>query len=132
MGYERFLEKQKCRCGAAPGELHKTVGCDDEQCPLCGLPFSAVACEHADLVLEDRVADRRPWTGVPVMIQEAVDFGFFVRWDGPSDFPSRGVHGGSWVPCGKEHPDAMPSPNAVFERCRWSAVEQKFVLKKGS
>jgi len=126
MGYERYLEKRNCNCGAKPGELHETVGCDDEQCPLCGLTFAAVTCDHADVVLEDRLADRRPWTGVLPMLQEAAEFGFFVRWDGPSEFPSQP---GRWVKCGKNHPDAMPSASDVVGNCRWDVAEQKFVLK---
>ena len=123
MGYERYLEKKNCCCGAKPSELHETVGCDDEQCPLCGLPFSSVVCDHAGVVLDGRVADRMPWTGVLPMLQEAADYGFFVRWEEVSGTRGR------WVACGKDHPEAMPSPNEVVLRCRWDPKSQRFVLK---
>ena len=35
-------------CGASRGELHKK-GCDNEQCPECGMQL--IGCEHGDLYL---------------------------------------------------------------------------------
>jgi hypothetical protein len=101
MGYQDYLKKEDCHdCGAKPGEFHDP-GCDTEQCPLCG--FQVISCEHGEDVFRKTgrwFKERLPWTGIWSMTEEAVEYGFFVRWEGP-------LPGGSWVPCAKDHPGVM-------------------------
>ncbi len=121
MGYETWLEKKKCHdCPAEPGELHEP-GCDVEQCPVCG--FQAISCGHGLNVLDETGEfwdERLPWTGVWSMVEEAVEYGFYVRWEGP-------MPGGCWTKCTKDHPEAMPSRNDVVDRCQWDRTKKRFV-----
>ena len=127
MSYEDYLKKTRCHdCAAEPGELHSS-GCDSEQCPICG--FQAISCNHGKQVLYEEGRcwkDRLPWTGLSFMTEEAVEYGFFARWDGPSGFPSQP---GGWVKCGKDHPDAMPSRNDVVRHCAWDPKLKRFVRR---
>lgn len=117
MGYETYLEKQDCHdCRAKPGELHDP-GCDTEQCPECGR--QAISCEHGkDVLYEDGELweKRLPWTGVMSMIEEAVEYDLFVRWQG-----------GRWVKCEKDNREAMPSRNDVLRHCLWDREKKRFV-----
>lgn len=125
MGYERYLEKKDCHdCHAKPDELHDP-GCDTEQCPVCG--GQAITCEHGEELLHKKGKlwrERLPWSGIWSMTMEAVEYGFFVRWEGPR-VPGQGT----WVKCREDHPDAMPSRNDVAEHCRWDREKKRFVLR---
>lgn len=121
MSFLDYLKKANCHdCEAKPGDLH-VPGCDVERCPLCG--FQLISCEHGEDVLRKTSRwfnERMPWSGIWPGTEEAVEYGFYVRWAGP-------MPGGTWVKCDKDHPGAKPSLNDVMEHCVWDRNKKKFV-----
>src|ERR1700676_654309 len=103
-------------CGAGVGQLH-SIGCDVERCPYCGGQLISCTCDGLgiDEVPDD---DRIPWTGVWHGVEEARNFGWFVK---------PGPKGKGWVPCSKDDPEATEDLNRLHVESKWDRKKKRFV-----
>lgn len=128
----RWLEKKPCRdCDSQPGELHE-AWCFVERCPRCGGQLSS--CGHGRAILRDPPMNdmRLPWDGIWPATQEAVEYGFYVRWVPIPEELRFELGVGRWVKCEWDHPDAGPGLNEVVERCAWDRERRRWVLREST
>ena len=115
-------------CNAKPGKKHKP-GCDVERCPACGGQAMQCLEGHFDKKMvclntdtEVKKKELLPWTGEWPGKAECREYGFWCYW-------KDGATHGSWVRCGKDHPEAREDLNRLVCECVWSREQRKFILR---
>lgn len=101
-----------CQCGV--GYTHR-LGCDVEQCPICGHQFNKCSCD-AQVVVQ---FGRSPWSGEWPSTADARRANFYCTYN-PTD--------GSRTPCERNTKFARPDLARVREEGYWVIDDQKFVV----
>jgi hypothetical protein len=102
-------------CSAEIGENHLN-GCDWECCAACGTQRLSCHCVTTESI---------PWTGKSLGKAECEEYNFYSWWD-PKGAGNPDVHYG-WMPCEKDHPEAVHDRNRLYRECVWSTELKKWV-----
>jgi hypothetical protein len=69
------------------------------------------------------------WTGEWPLHAEAVEYGWYVRWNPTPHTEANGItYPGSWQPCEPGDDNAVPDLNRVAVECVWDRHQRRFVL----
>ncbi len=129
----RKLERNCQDCGAEPGQPHGD-GCDTARCTRtgmqrlqCGLRPVFVGAVFVDLERYDphpgEDCGRDVWSGQWPGQGDAARLGWWCRFV-PNGDPS-------WVPCGPEHPEAVPDLNRLAIDGRWDRKALRWEARDG-
>lgn len=126
-------------CGVGIGDPHED-GCDVARCLWTGR--QRLMCE-AGLVAEccraliaagrsDLAGELGDYHGLDDIDHDCGEDTWIGTWPGEADAARLGLWcrwGPPWLPCGPDHPDAIPDLNELPVKARWDRTTQTYILR---
>lgn len=113
-------------CQASIGQPHLD-GCDTARCLWTGEQRIQCKWYGEDSILTEHDCGQDTWTGHWPGEVEAVEFDWWIYWDGPCPEKGWDYRGQGWVRCDRDHPEARPDLNRLHIEARWDRRAHRWV-----